>query len=143
MKTILLIESNPAFLENLVEGFEMEGYKIIATNSGNKAIRYARKFIPNLVVSSVIIDKMSGYDVLRLLLNTHKTSRIPFIFSTTRSEKKDITLAMESGADDYIVKPYELDSLFIMASTWIKSGSHKDFKHDPICPRIADVGVHA
>lgn len=143
MKTILLIESNPAFLENLVEGFEMEGYKIFATNSGREGIRFARKFIPGLVVSSILIDKMSGYDVLRLLLNTHKTSRIPFIFSTTRSEKRDKTLAMESGADDYIVKPYELDSLFIMANTWIKSGSHRDIKHVSICPHIAGVVARA
>jgi DNA-binding response OmpR family regulator len=52
-----------------------------------------------------------------------KTFEIPFIFSTSMSEKIDKVEALKLGADDYIVKPYELDSLPIMAKSWIKSGS--------------------
>lgn len=66
---------------------------------------------------------MDGHEVLHLLLNSSATYHIPFIFSTSMSEKVDREEALKLGADDYIIKPFELESLLKMAETWIKSGS--------------------
>ncbi len=125
MKTILLIEGNSAILENLAEGLEMEGYNILMSNNGKKGVELAETCMPDLIISEIMMHEMDGYEVLRLLLNTNKTRRIPFIFSTTKSEKKDRTLALGLGADDYIVKPYGFESLYKMAEAWIKSGSKR------------------
>ncbi|TND10006.1 MAG: response regulator receiver protein [Bacteroidetes bacterium] len=125
MKTILLIESNSNILENLAESFEMEGYNVLTASNGNAGVELAGEFVPDLIVSEVLLGKMNGYEVLRLLLDKPKTSDIPFIFSTTKSEKRDRTLALELGADDYIVKPYAIEPLFAMAIMWIKSGTHR------------------
>jgi DNA-binding response OmpR family regulator len=69
--------------------------------------------------------EMDGHEVLRLLLAAAKTHDIPFIFSTSMSEKFDKTHALQLGADDYIVKPFELETLLKMAKTWISSGTKR------------------
>ena len=123
MKTILLIEDNKDILENLTEYLVMEGYKILVANNGQTGIELARKFIPDLIICDVLMSKMDGYEVLHLLLATATTYEIPFIFSTSMSEKVDRTEALKLGADDYITKPFEMEVLLKMAKYWIKSGS--------------------
>lgn len=125
MKTILFIDNKQAILDNLVEGFELEGYHVLSANCGNQGIALANEFIPDLIVSEIIIGKMNGYSVLQELLDGYKTYRIPFIFSTTQCEKKDKALAFQLGADDYIVKPYGLEEMYIMVNRWIHSGSER------------------
>lgn len=125
MKTILLIEDNANILENLAEYFEMEGYKILVTNNGKKGVELARKFLPDLIICDVLMPKMDGHEVLRLLLDTDKTSEIPFIFSTSMSEKIDKTEALKLGADDYIIKPFEVETLLEAAKKCIKCGSKR------------------
>jgi DNA-binding response OmpR family regulator len=114
LQTILLIEDNPDILENLTEFLEMEGYKILSANNGKRGLELAAEFIPDLIICDVLMHEMDGYEVLRLLLDTTKTHEIPFIFSTSMSEKVDRTEAMKLGAADYIVKPFELTTLLKM-----------------------------
>jgi DNA-binding response OmpR family regulator len=125
MKTILVIEDNKDILENLTEYLEMEGYKILAANNGKRGVELAREFIPDLIICDVLMHEMDGYRVLHLLLHTSETYEIPFIFSTSMSEKVDRTEALKLGADDYIVKPFDMDLLMKMVEIWIKSGSHR------------------
>jgi DNA-binding response OmpR family regulator len=125
METILLIEDNDSILENLTEYLEMEGYKILAANDGKKGVELAREFIPDLIICDVLMREMDGREVLNLILETPNTSGIPFIFSSAMSEKIDKLEALELGADDYIIKPYELETLLKMIKSWIKSGSKR------------------
>ena len=125
MDTILLIEDNKAILENLTEYLELEGYRILFANNGKKGIELAREFIPDLIICDVMMPEMDGHEVLHLLLDTVKTNEIPFIFSTSMSEKIERAQALKLGADDYIVKPFEMDALLKMAKTWIRSGSKR------------------
>lgn len=132
MKTILFIDNKQAILDNLVEGFELEGYHVLSANCGNQGIALANEFIPDLIVSEIIIGKMNGYSVLQELLDGYKTYRIPFIFSTTQCEKKNKALAFQLGADDYIVKPYGLEEMYIMVNRWIHSGSERIPKNSSV-----------
>ena len=125
MKTILVIEDNKDILENLTEYLEMEGYKILAANNGKRGVELARELIPDLIICDVLMQEMDGYRVLQLLLDTSETYEIPFIFSTSMSEKVDRTEALRLGADDYIVKPFDMDILLKMVEIWIKSGSNR------------------
>ena len=125
MKTILVIEDNNDILENLTEYLDMEGYKILPANNGKRGLELAREFIPDLIICDVLMREMDGFEVLRLLLDTSKTYEIPFIFSTSMSEKVDRTEALRLGADDYIVKPFDMELLLKMAKTCIKSGSKR------------------
>jgi DNA-binding response OmpR family regulator len=125
MKVILLIEDNKNILENLIEFLELEGYKVLVANNGKKGVELAREFIPDLKICDTIMALMDGYEVLRLILDLSKTYEIPFIFSTSNSENVDKAKAMKLGADDYIIKPYGMETLLIMAKRWIKSGSDR------------------
>lgn len=125
MATILLIEDNIPILENLTEYFEMEGYKILIADNGKRGIELAREHIPDLIICDTKMPLMDGYEVLHLILDLTKTYEIPFIFSTSNAENVDRTKALELGADDYIIKPFDPETLLKMAKTWIRSGSKR------------------
>ncbi|MEO6252049.1 MAG: response regulator [Ferruginibacter sp.] len=125
MKSILLIENNVDILENLAEYFELEGYHVISTTESKKGIELAMEFIPDLIICDMPKPGTDGYEVLRVLIKTSGTSEIPFIFSTTLCEAYNRSDAMESGADEYIIKPFELETILAMAKACILSGSKR------------------
>ncbi len=128
MKTILVIEDNLDILENIIEFLEMEGYSILDANTGKKGVELAQKFLPDLIICDVQMREMDGHEVLHLLLESDKTNEIPFIFSTSMSEKVDRAEALALGADDYIIKPFALEALLRMVEAWLKSGSKRNRK---------------
>lgn len=125
MKTILLIEDNRDILENFTDFFEMEGYKILSAVNGKKGLEMAIQLMPDIIICDYIMPQMSGNEVLQALLDTVKTHEIPFIFSTSMSEKADKEKALRLGADEYIIKPFDLDILLKMTKTLLKSGSKR------------------
>jgi DNA-binding response OmpR family regulator len=118
MKTILLIEDNVDILENLSEYLELEGYKTLLANNGKKGIELANACQPNLIICDVLMYDIDGHEVLRLLKKSAKTKGIPFIFSTSLSEKIDREETLKLGADDYIVKPYLLETLLTIVKKY-------------------------
>jgi len=125
MKKILLIEDNCNILANLIEYLEMEGFQIFSTNNGKRGIELAREIIPDLIICDTPKPGVDGYEVLRLLLNTADTYEIPFIFCSTLSEAINRSEALELGADDYIVKPFELETVLEIVKNCITSGSKR------------------
>lgn len=125
MKTILLIEDNTEILENLIEYLELEGYNILFANNGKEGVELAITSVPDLIICDVLMNEMDGHEVLKLLLSNAKTHAVPFVFSTSNSEKVDRIEALALGADDYIIKPFELEELLVMSKKWIKSGSDR------------------
>lgn len=125
MKSILLIEDNFNILENLIEYLEMEGFRIFSTNNGIKGIELAREFIPDLIICDDPKPGIDGQEVLRSLINTIDTCEIPFIFCSTNSETINRSAALELGADGYIIKPFELETMLQAAKACIESGSKR------------------
>jgi CRP/FNR family cyclic AMP-dependent transcriptional regulator len=126
MKTILLIEDTSEILENLTEYLEIEGYKVLTANNGKSGIELARKFIPDLIICDVLMPEMNGHEVLHIILSTDETREIPFIFSSSMSERIDRTEALKLGADEYIAKPFELETLLKMIETLLLKGSKRN-----------------
>jgi DNA-binding response OmpR family regulator len=125
MKSILIIEGNTDILENLKEYLELEGYQIFSTNNEKTAIELATEFIPDLIICDTPRPGIDGYGVLRMLIEKDNTAQIPFIFSTTMCEKTNRLEALQLGADDYIIKPFELETMLQMAKACISSGSKR------------------
>lgn len=125
MKSILLIEDNISILENLAEYLELEGYLVFKTNSGNRGIEMALEFLPDLIICDMPKPGIDGYQVLRTLISTANISEIPFIFCTAMSENFYRTDALALGADDYILKPFELESLLRTVKVHIQTGSKR------------------
>jgi DNA-binding response OmpR family regulator len=105
--TILLIEDNPDIRENTEELLELAGYDVITAENGKIGIKEAKENLPDLILCDIMMPVMDGYDVIYYLSIDSKTSCIPFIFLTAKSEKTDFRKGMELGADDYLTKPFE------------------------------------
>lgn len=118
MKKILLIEDTPEILENFTEYLEMHGYEVFDADNGKKGVELATKISPDLIICDVLMPGMDGFEVMRLIANTGTTPKIPFIFSTSLSADIDKVEALMLGADDYLVKPFDLSKLLEVVKKW-------------------------
>ena len=103
----------------------MEGYRVYSTNNGEKGIELALKFMPDLIICDMPRPGIDGYKVLQALIDNLSITKIPFIFCTTMSEKINRSDALESGADDYITKPFDLENILQIAKLCIKTGTKR------------------
>ena len=111
MKKILVIEDNEDLRENVAEILELAGYEIHTAENGKLGVEKAEKIIPDLIICDVMMPVLDGYGTLSILNKKPRTTDIPFIFLTAKSEKSDFRYGMNLGADDYITKPFENNEL--------------------------------
>ncbi len=107
MKKILIIEDNEDVRENLQEILELVDYEVHTAVDGIDGVEAALSLKPNLILCDVMMPRLDGFGVLRILSQKPATADIPFIFLTAKSEKEDFRLGMNLGADDYITKPFD------------------------------------
>src|SRR5580704_738361 len=106
-KRIVLIEDNKAVRENITEILELSNYEIMGAENGKAGVDLVTKELPDLVICDIMMPELDGYGVLNALSKNPKTSGIPFIFLTAKSERTDFRKGMEMGADDYLTKPFD------------------------------------
>ncbi len=111
MKKILIIEDEAQTRRNIATILEMEGYEPITAPEGKTGVALARELQPALILCDVSMPEFDGHDVLRTLRADSRTACIPFLFLTARTDRKDVRLGMELGADDYLYKPTRVDEL--------------------------------
>jgi two-component system, OmpR family, alkaline phosphatase synthesis response regulator PhoP len=111
MKKILVIEDDESIKNIILEILEAEGFKVLTAINGQIGIELARTQLPNLIICDIMMPNLNGYGVLNALRLEKSTLLIPFIFLTAKVEKSDIRLGMNSGADDYLTKPFTRDEL--------------------------------
>ena len=103
---ILVVEDDPEMLAYLKSALGGE-FETLTAPDGETAFRLAEESQPDLVLSDVIMPVMNGYDLCRRLKSTLATSHIPVILLTAMDDREHIILGLESGADDYVVKPFD------------------------------------
>ncbi|MEO9532982.1 MAG: response regulator [Crocinitomicaceae bacterium] len=106
-KHIVLIEDNLEMRENIQEILELADYKVSAAENGKIGVDLVKTEIPDLVLCDIMMPELDGYGVLHVLSKNPKTSVIPFIFLTAKSENEDFRKGMNLGADDYLTKPFD------------------------------------
>lgn len=104
---ILVIEDHDDIRENIVEILTLAGYDAHHAQDGKAGCDLAFRYLPDLILCDITMPELDGYGVLYLLSKNPKTQNIPFIFLTAKGEHTDIRKAMEMGADDYLIKPFE------------------------------------
>ncbi|MBX2977615.1 MAG: response regulator transcription factor [Ignavibacteriaceae bacterium] len=110
-KKILLIEDDQKLRENISEILEIEGYDVDCAENGLIGIEKVSKFVPDLIISDILMPEIDGFGVLQKLLNSPETSTIPLIFLTAKVEVENYKRGMNLGAVDYIHKPFHIDDL--------------------------------
>ena len=107
MKSILVIEDVKEVRENICEILELSGYQVFAAKNGSEGVEQATHRLPDLILCDVMMPRLDGYGVLKILRGNQTTNHIPFIFLTARVDKSDFRKGMGLGADDYITKPFD------------------------------------
>ena len=108
---ILLIDDDPALLMGLSAMIKKHGYRVVAAEDGNEGLEKAKKVLPDLILSDVMMPPPNGFELRKLMSLDSRLSSIPFIFLTARSDSDDKVNAISDGADDYITKPFVVHEL--------------------------------
>jgi signal transduction histidine kinase len=117
---ILIVEDSALQAEMLKRMLNAEGFSVIVANDGAEGLTKAKKLKPDLVISDINMPVMNGFDLCRFLKNDKDTLGISVILLTSLSVPNDVVSALESGADNFIVKPYDrklllsrIDNIFL------------------------------
>jgi len=105
-KLILVVEDDPAVARSLTYALQDEGYDLLLAENGSKALELARLKHPHVILLDIRLPDINGFDICRTL--RQEGYRMPILMLTAKDEITDRVLGLELGADDYIVKPYEL-----------------------------------
>jgi len=127
-KTILIVDDNIEVRQATTQVLAHFGFKTIDASDGKTAIVLAKQHLPDLILCDVMMPGMDGFAVLKELQKDITTSIIPFVFITSRTDIRDRRVAMELGADDYLMKPFGADQLrAVVGARLKKQQKHKQY----------------
>ena len=107
-KRILIVEDEDKLVFNLAEKLRAEGYEVVSSLDGEQGWALAREEKFDLIVLDIMLPGLDGLSLCRMIRNDSKTAEVPIIMLTARGTEVDKIVGLESGADDYIVKPFGL-----------------------------------
>ena len=107
-ETILIVDDDIDILELLKMNLEPEGYNVRTATDGERAVQSACENPPDLILLDVMMPQKSGFEVIEELKNIEDTKNVPVILVTARGQTEDKVLGLDTGADDYITKPFDL-----------------------------------
>ena len=105
--TVLIIDDEKDLVDMIKLRLEAAGYKIIIAYDGQEGLNKARKEKPNLIILDLMLPRIDGYKVCRMLKFDEKYKKIPIIMFTARAQESDMKMGEEVGADGYITKPFD------------------------------------
>lgn len=120
---ILVAEDDPNIRRMLAVLLKSKNYVVEECENGEDALKVFYEFKPDLIVSDIVMPKMNGKELCRIIRRDYSEDLIPFIFLTAQSELSDKREGFELGADDYIVKPFDSDDLLLRISAKLERSS--------------------
>ena len=126
-RRILIVEDEPDILKVLRIRLEKHGYQVLTAPTGQLGVLTCFSKFPDLVLLDLMLPDMDGLDVCKKLKDDPRTSFIPIIMLTARSESSDQVIGLELGADDYVTKPFD----FAVLHSRIKNLLKKKFAKNP------------
>ena len=110
---ILAVDDSPTILEMLKAILVGSGYEVLTAADGAEALDVARSEQPDLILLDVMLPKLDGYRVCRLLKFDQRYREIPIIMLTAKTEEQAVATGIRTGADQYLTKPVEPDRLLV------------------------------
>ena len=104
---ILIVEDSPTQAEMLKHLLTNAGYEVIAAANGKEALTLLETTFPKLILSDIVMPEMDGYELCRTIKHDERLKKIPVILVTALYDPRDVIQGLESGADNFIIKPYE------------------------------------
>ena len=120
MKKILIVDDEQDIVESLKFVLESANFTCYCAYNGEDGLRLAKELVPDLIILDVMMPKMNGYKICRLLKYDAKYKNIPILMVTARCQEEDKLIGEETGADEYITKPFDLDEVVRIAEKYLK-----------------------
>ena len=111
MTKILIVDDEKDIVETLSFLLKSKGYEVISAYDGEEGLKLAKEEKPDLIILDVMMPKINGYKICRLLKYDAKYKNITIIMVTARSQDNDKLIGEETGADEYITKPFEFSDV--------------------------------
>jgi len=119
-KRVLIVDDEPDIVESVKFSLELENIECLEAYDGEDALYKAKSEKPDLIILDIMLPKINGYKIARLLKFDQKYKNIPIIMLTARTQEKDVKLGEETGADKYITKPFDMDLLVNAVKEYLK-----------------------
>ena len=149
-KNILVVEDDPDIKELISFNLSNQGHQVFEANNGELGIEKAREKLPDLILLDLMLPGIHGLDVCRIIKADQETKDIPIIMVTAMGQEEDIVKGLETGADDYITKPFSIKVLLARVSAVLRR-SFEEYDQDSdksllingisIKPRLREVRV--
>ncbi len=118
MRTVLIVEDEPAMLRGLEDNFKAKGYYVLTAMDGRQGLETALKERPDLILLDIMLPEMNGYEVCSRV--REKGLDMPIIMLTAKDQESDIVLGLNLGADDYVTKPFSIKELMARAEAFMR-----------------------
>ena len=119
---ILIVEDEPDLLRSLAQALREEGYAVDTANHGEDGLFKAENYDYDAIVLDVMLPRLDGWEILKRLRKTKKT---PVLMLTARDQSRDRIKGLDTGADDYVVKPFDLKELFARLRALIRRSANQ------------------
>jgi two-component system phosphate regulon response regulator PhoB len=134
-KKILVVDDEPDVTELVAYNLKAKGFHVETLNDATASISKARNYHPDLIILDIMMPHLSGIQICRIFRNDSKLARIPIIFLTAKAEPQDRIEGLESGADDYLAKPFSPRELMLRVESILRRVSA------PLLPTAAKLQI--
>ena len=124
-RRLLVVDDEPGFVHMLRTGLEKAGYAVITAQNGEAALAQVRDADPDLVILDIAMPGMTGWEVLERIEADPATAGVPVVLLTALSAEADVIRGLESGAIDYITKPFDLHHLLSVVRMILDKLDHR------------------
>ena len=124
-RKILIVEDDPDIVEMVEYNLREEGYATVSALNGEDGVNSARSEQPDLIILDIMLPIMDGFEVCRTLKSDDKTSHIPIIILSAKSQETDKVVGLELGADDYVTKPFSPRELIARIRAIMRRGAEQ------------------
>jgi len=137
---ILVVEDDRNLLDTLKYNLRKEGYDVVTAADGAEALDICRKEKPNLIILDIMLPKISGFEVCRIL---RKEMMVPILMLTAKAEETDKIVGLEIGADDYMTKPFSLRELLARVRATLRRSKMVEMQPKPeeVLLKVGDIEV--
>jgi DNA-binding response OmpR family regulator len=125
-------------LDTLKYNLRKEGYEVVTAIDGAEALNIARKEKPDLIILDIMLPKISGFEVCRIL---RKEMTVPILMLTARAEETDKIVGLEIGADDYMTKPFSLRELLARVRAMLRRAKMVETQPEGTLLKVGDIEV--
>lgn len=119
-KKLLLIDDDPNLIFLVKDYLELRGYEVITAGNGREALKLLERDTPSMIICDVMMPEMDGYSFVKRVRENSKTNWIPVLFLSAKGQSQDRVKGLNTGADIYMVKPFEPDELVAQIESSLK-----------------------